>query len=47
MSVLTGIAAAFACAYLSYRFVEQPAIRVGRRLIAARQPVGTGPIIET
>jgi peptidoglycan/LPS O-acetylase OafA/YrhL len=40
-----GLPAALACAYLSYRFVEQPCIRMGKRFIAARQPVG--PIVET
>lgn len=30
------IGAAFACAYMSYRFIEQPCIRLGRRLISKR-----------
>jgi len=28
-----GVAAAFACAYVSYRFVEQPCIALGRRVV--------------
>jgi peptidoglycan/LPS O-acetylase OafA/YrhL len=36
------LAAAFACAYLSYRFVEQPCIRYGRQLIAKR-PLTAAP----
>jgi len=33
-----GLAAAFVCAYLSYRFVEQPCIRTGKRFVATRRP---------
>jgi len=39
MPALVGIAAAFACAYLSYRFVEQPCIRFGRQFITRRSLV--------
>jgi len=46
MSVLTGIAAALRVRLLSYRFVEQPCIRVGRRLIAARATLGTGRLLR-
>jgi peptidoglycan/LPS O-acetylase OafA/YrhL len=46
VSAPVGIAAAFVCAYLSYRFVEQPCIRMGQRLMASRQPGGTGAIVE-
>jgi peptidoglycan/LPS O-acetylase OafA/YrhL len=31
LPVLIGLAAAFACAYLSYRYIEQPAIRWGKK----------------
>lgn len=34
LPVVAGIAGAFACAYLSYRFIEQPAIGMGKRVIA-------------
>jgi peptidoglycan/LPS O-acetylase OafA/YrhL len=48
MSAPLGIAAAFVCAYLSYRFIEQPCIRFGKRFIAGRQPVAVSrPIVET
>jgi peptidoglycan/LPS O-acetylase OafA/YrhL len=33
-----GIAAAFACAYLSYRLIEQPSIALGKRFI--QRPLG-------
>ena len=36
LPVAFGITAAFACAYLSYRFIEQPSIRLGKRVIAGR-----------
>jgi peptidoglycan/LPS O-acetylase OafA/YrhL len=36
MPPVLGLAAAFACAYLSYRFIEQPCIRAGRALINQR-----------
>jgi peptidoglycan/LPS O-acetylase OafA/YrhL len=46
--LLLGMPSAFACAYLSYRFVEQPCMRMGKRFIANRQPVVAGsPIVET
>ncbi len=32
MPALLGICATFACAYLSYRFIEQPFIRIGKRV---------------
>jgi peptidoglycan/LPS O-acetylase OafA/YrhL len=32
MPVVFGLAAAFACAYLSYRCIEQPCIRLGKRI---------------
>ncbi len=31
MPIVVGLGASFACAYLSYRFIEQPAIRFGKR----------------
>lgn len=33
LPVWLGLAAAFACAYLSYRFVEKPCIRLGSRIV--------------
>jgi peptidoglycan/LPS O-acetylase OafA/YrhL len=39
LSPLIGIPAAFACAYLSYRFVEQPCIGYGRQLLARRNSI--------
>jgi peptidoglycan/LPS O-acetylase OafA/YrhL len=36
LRMVLGLAAAFGCAYLSYRFVEQPCIAFGRRWIAGR-----------
>jgi peptidoglycan/LPS O-acetylase OafA/YrhL len=39
MPAAIGICAAFVCAYLSYRFIEQPFIRIGRRVtMATRRP---------
>jgi peptidoglycan/LPS O-acetylase OafA/YrhL len=42
MSVPVGICAAVACAYLSYRFIEQPCIRWGRQLLVNRPHRRTG-----
>jgi peptidoglycan/LPS O-acetylase OafA/YrhL len=45
LPAILGLAAAFTCAYLSYRFIEQPCIRFGRQwivrraLVPAREPV--------
>jgi len=36
LPALLGLAAAFACAYLSYRFIEHPCIQFGRQWIARR-----------
>jgi peptidoglycan/LPS O-acetylase OafA/YrhL len=36
LPVALGIAAAFACAYLSYRFIEQPCIGFGKKFINGR-----------
>jgi len=36
MPALVGVSAAFACAYLSYRFIEQPCILFGREIISRR-----------
>lgn len=41
LPAVVGLAAAFACAYLSYRFIEQPAIRWGRRFSAPKRMLAT------
>jgi peptidoglycan/LPS O-acetylase OafA/YrhL len=46
LPALLGIAAAFGCAYLSYRFVEQPCIRFGRKWIARHRVVGKRAKVE-
>jgi peptidoglycan/LPS O-acetylase OafA/YrhL len=45
LPVALGVAAAFACAYLSYRFIEQPSIAFGKRLI--RRPLSSHPAAVT
>lgn len=41
-----GVAAAFACAYLSYRYVEQPCIALGKRVILRNRSIVT-PVVAT
>jgi peptidoglycan/LPS O-acetylase OafA/YrhL len=46
LPLVFAIAAAFACAYLSYRFVEKPCIRFGKRFTARQALVAGSPIAE-
>jgi peptidoglycan/LPS O-acetylase OafA/YrhL len=51
LPVTLGVAAAFACAYLSYRFIEQPSIALGRGVVPRQEATCRGsagePAIET
>jgi peptidoglycan/LPS O-acetylase OafA/YrhL len=46
LPVPLAVCAAFACAYLSYRFIERPCIRIGRQWITRRPVVGQRRLTE-